>query len=345
MILFINTFLTQDKFPNGPFTSTYQRGRLQPFGKIDIFKYMLSSLKIVSWSKVIIYCDVDEPLQHRQKELFDYIKETFPGCSLYNKRNGTQAQWQNAMQEVMEVKSTNLVWFCCNDDHIFMDRDLNIINEFRNRHNDTKEAVSLYFSHWPELLKIASSHPTKLDNTFIKFEWQNIDSIQLLSKKILYHWWFKEDYGVNTFMGRSDWVRGIHCRSIPTTYHLPFKEIVRHFDGYGHVGIDLNKCPPLEIPSGFFDKKVILEYGGERQLDNSFYINPTKEFNVNNPSGTQAKWGFEDVPRFWLDHISETIVHEPPSPEHRDKAILDLATSMHNIPYIEEIKKAYGFTT
>ena len=368
MILFLNVFITENAFTTvtakkyqyrtGTIAAhkAFDRGYLPPYSRLDVFKYSLASLSPLPWTKVIIRYELDEMFKERESELNEYIQELFPSCSLHNKRLGVQSQWQEAMQEVFDHKESNLVLFCCNDDHIFIESNLNTIDEFINKYNDTTEDVSIWFSHWPQMLKISTDfQPVGVDGLFVKHIWQDCASVQLMSKEVLRYWWFGVNYG-NTFIGRSDF-NHFATRIRPTMFHVPFREMSRHFDGYAQNDFNQNKCPPLEIPPGFFERDIKVTFGkknGNIPGEEEFYIDASNpNYKVVDPNGAQAKWGLNDIPLFWKDRISDINIHEIPNENDRETAIIDIAKEdfvRQNCeqginPYLQHIKKAYGFTT
>jgi hypothetical protein len=81
------------------------------------------------------------------------------------------------------------------------------------------------------------------------------DGIQLINKKLLKAWWFDLDYGTAEIR-RSDDIMLLtpgpeHTSPFIANFYAPLQEIVRHFDGYGHVGISRRDCPYLTVPNSF----------------------------------------------------------------------------------------------
>ena len=60
--------------------------------------------------------------------------------------------------------------------------------------------------------------------------------------------------------------------------YVPTRELVRHFDGYGHVGKLNNISPPLFIPKGFFEKEIKIKYGFNERDNEYTNFNPSSEF-------------------------------------------------------------------
>jgi hypothetical protein len=105
MILLVNVFLTDEVLNQD--TYKYQRGFLdypyQPnkYDKVNIFKYSLASYSVIPFSKVLIYCKLDEKYKNRQEELKEFVGKEFAGqkFELYFDRIEYQRDWQNLYRE------------------------------------------------------------------------------------------------------------------------------------------------------------------------------------------------------------------------------------------------------
>ena len=233
MILFINVFITN------------KRARVTPDDRFEVFKYMLHRLSLVDrWSKAVIYCKLDSEYEHKEEELCQYVHELFNDFSFYPDRVMYQKDWQVAVQGVLDHPD-NLVWFLSNDDHIYIPQDAEIVDEAIELLNREEGMASFYFSHWPEAMRWYAGNPAteRVSPNFVVAQRSVTDGIQLINKKLLKSWWFDMDYG-DAEMRRSDDIMlltpGSECTSPFTArVYAPLKEIVRHFDGYGHVKINV----------------------------------------------------------------------------------------------------------
>lgn len=318
MILFINVFITKN------FATAYNRGRWGVEDRLDVFKYSLASMAAIPWTKVIIHCQLDECYQDRRPELDNYINSLFPTVSNHHVRIDKHSKWKAAMEEVFAVEGDDLVWFSCNDDHVFIDHDLEVINACERRMKDLLASglphVACYPSHWPEMLCHANygvQYPVlSQSKEFFEVDWVNIDSIQIVSKSVLKHWWFSHEYGDEVFLIRTDGnIVGkgpeyIHIKqdlSVRTV--IPLRELARHFDGYCRMympggSADINRCTPLFIPQGFFDNNVKISFCKELRKDGYFHVNPfLANYSTVDEHGADGKWMLEDVPLFWRSKI------------------------------------------
>lgn len=320
MILFVNVFITKN------FATSYDRGKWGVQDRLDVFKYSLASMAVIPWTKVIIYCSLDECYQHRRDELDDYIKALFPDAINYHTRLDKQSKWKVAMEEVFAIQGDDLVWFTCNDDHVFVDYNLDVLNACERRMKKLMASgtpnVACYISHWPEMLCHANSgksHPiVDRSREYFEVDWINIDSIQVLSKSVLKHWWFSHEYGDDVFLIRSDGNilgRGseyIHINEdLPVRTLIPLREIARHFDGYCRPympggSADINKCTPLAIPPGFFENQVKISFCRDKRNCDHVHVNPfLANYSTVDDNGADYKWMLEDIPLFWMNRIAD----------------------------------------
>jgi hypothetical protein len=322
MILFVNVFITR------AFATSYNRGRWSGQDRLDVFKYSLASLAVIPWTKVIIHCELDECYKNRREELDKYINSLFPSDRIINhhSRIAKHSKWKTAMDELFAVEGDELVWFTCNDDHVFLDYDMDVLNACERRMNDMLKGgfahAACYVSHWPEMLCHANyghQYPV-LDRCreFFEVEWVNIDSIQIVSKSVLKHWWFSREYGDDVFLIRSDGnmpgkgPEYIHVNlDLSVRTLIPQREIARHFDGYCRPympggSADINRCTPLFVPQGFFEREIKIQFCREVRKDGYVHVNPVlANYSTVDERGADCKWMLEDIPLFWRDRIAE----------------------------------------
>jgi hypothetical protein len=328
MILFLNVFITDQGFRK------YDRGLLPSSNRGDIFKYSLASLSAINWNHVIIYYDLDTNYRGRRQEIDRYIEALFPNPIIYKYRNDRQWQWQEATRKLQEINDDDLIWFSCDDDHIFIDYDLGLleilVDKLRKLQQD-HEYVSCYFSHWPEMLAYRKKGklPRKIiedSDLYFTMRWQNTDGVSIINSKLMEYWWFAHDYGDRTLRRTDD----IEVATSPVTVTIiPYRELVRHFDGYSHVGFDINVCPPLFIPPGFFDNDIKIQYGGEQRKKGFILINPMNpNYSTKDEQGADLRCLREEIPLFWQDKIAvieNDGLHPGNARSGRNRALIKLA--------------------
>ena len=317
MILFFNVFVTTKAF------TIYDRGRLGPSeDRFDVFRYSLASFQPLSWEHVVIYAELDEMYAHRKAELEAYIYSLYPNALFYPYRNKHQRDWKIAMEQLFALPSDDLVWFSCNDDHIFFDYELTLferlhkaaIKELRQHPH-----VSIFPFGWAQRIcysqvgYIGHEEPRSYDilertPDYFKISWGHDDSAQVVSKEVLRKWWFEADYG-DAFKPRTDTgprpkpgVEDIHAI-------MPWRELSIHYDGSSNVGIDPNAYPAHKMPPGFFTNDIKIQFGGAQRIPGYVWLNPDIEtYSSVSDNGVDYRWVIDDIPHFWRGRISEIKV-------------------------------------
>lgn len=332
MILFINVLVTNTRLAH----HARVRGWLNNPPRIDVYKYMLASLAAIPyWSKVIIHCKLDSEFEGQSDALESYTKTLFgPKISYHHTRLEYQREWRDGLQEVFD-HDDKLVWFLCNDDHIFMDYDLTSIEEAMTLLEPQHDKMaSFFFSHHPEALKaVAHQGNRKGAVNLAVYDGGNVDSIQLVTKKVLRRWFF-ENEDTTRFMPRPDWSTG-NVKTDLTRHYVPWKECCRHFEGYPMVNININHCPPLDIPDGFFEGKVKVAYGDYAGPEWTWFNPLVTNYKTVDPNGVDYKMVPADMPFFWesyISAISASGIDEEASVRARNEAVWLAANSRPNQP-------------
>jgi hypothetical protein len=337
MVLFINTFITNKRFSQ---TSKVMSddARYSP-NRDDVFKYMLSSLSVIDWEYVVIYYELDDEYANQYDEIDSYINKLF-SCDkqIYHYRNHNQSMWKDSVLRLNEFSDNQLIWFSCDDDHIFIDSSLSCLEHIIEQQQKMLEFspyVTCYLSHWPEMLalRINSGKFTRKiieDNKrYFVMDWKNADGISIINKGLLKYWWFENDYGERTFRRTDDPENDVVSPEIKTI--VPYRELVRHFDGYGHVGINPNECPPLFIPDGFFESQVKISSLKKPHSSGYVYLDvKNKKSKAFSKSGADIRCLSNEVPLFWKAKIVEKINEYENNSKilnYRNRAILQLACS------------------
>lgn len=243
MILILSCFITHDR-PNNR------------YNRFDIFKFTLNSYRNINFTSVYIFVKLDTEFLNRKDELYTFIHNTFTNSEVFidDTRYETQNEWTIFMNSIKDKYYINdeLVWFLQNDDHVFIDTNTEILDQgLKLLQDDPSQYKTLYFSHWPEIIKLSGKNNTQtVCDNYIKFTETLLDSIQVFNFKYLYYILCMNN--LNYSFRRID---NIHLnlsinpyrssRPLDQTIYVPLKELCRHFDGYDHVGIPLH-VPPCE---------------------------------------------------------------------------------------------------
>lgn len=343
MILFINTFITNKRFSQE--YSSVPTSKVKPNDfryspdRNDVFKFMLSSLSVIDWEYVVIYYELDDEYIDQYTDIDKYIYSLF-SCEIeiYHYRNNNQSMWQESVHRLDHYSDNQLIWFTCDDDHVFIDSDINYIELLINAQKqilNNNPYVTCYLSHWPEMMAIRVNKG-KFDREIIEdnekyyvMEWKNADGISIINKGLFKYWWFENDYGDRIFRRTDDPEGDVVSPNIKTI--VPYKEQVRHFDGYSHVGINPNECSPLFIPNGFFQSKIKISACKKPLTSDYVYINPNNKLTkAYSSDGTDLRCLISEIPLFWKNNISELNDHcsnLKGNIRFRNRAILRLACS------------------
>lgn len=262
MLLVYSVFITQ----NRSFVKNTNR-----YNRVDIMKYTLQSYtKFISLiDEAFFFIKLDEEFENRYDEIKIYIHKLFSTIkyTFIPDRWDSQDDWKRFIMSLYNINNNNTpVFFTQNDDHVFIDYDLDILKEGLNLlQKDINQYKSIYLSHWPEIIKLSCKFDSKLipASKYVNLKSFLCDSIQIFNLGFLKY-----------ICVDLDWKNHKHKRIDSIAYHsyvwdlphqeidpiiineniqsiyVPLRELCRHFDGYNNVGI-YEDCPPLEL----LDKK------------------------------------------------------------------------------------------
>jgi len=312
MIVVLNVKITDHRigypYDNG-------RGPWQPrSNRFDIFKYCLASYAVLAplVKKFHFYIALGPEYAGREQELEAYCKELFPSdkLDLHHYRNNHTRDWRKTCDEILS-DDNEVIWFGGNDDHIFIDYDLDMVAAgIKNLQADPDPHAVVYYSHWPEQMRMSRHFNGQLteDGNFVKFHWDNFDGIHMFKAARMRRYWFDADYGDELVFRPDDLYNHWHY-TLPATYYAPIREMVRHYDGYIHTGdVVRNTAPPLFIPPGFLDGNMKVRFGFTDRDNLWTNCNPTMNLYNADPEGADYRFVPEDIPLFWKSRITETAI-------------------------------------
>jgi hypothetical protein len=293
MILILSIFVTNQRHHQ-----CYEPSKNGTYSKLDIFKYMLESYKKIPFSEIYLFIKLDTefllPGQFfYENNINEYIYNIFSGLEknkihIVLDRYTSQNKWIPFFKELMEKYGPNeSVWFSQNDDHVFIDYNTDILLEgLKHLENDKSRHKSIYVSHWPEVIKLSGKNNNQsLIGNYIKFNLSILDSIQIFNLQFLYdifviHNWKKDHIRIDSLI--YDFLEPYELSykdPLSQVIYIPLREMVRHFDGYGHVHMEQGACPRLELPSNTFHyskenliKKMTPYHTSQWESGNTFNI-------------------------------------------------------------------------
>jgi hypothetical protein len=312
MILFINVFIEENSpSPLGHFNSRYN---LKTYSKLEVFFYTLESYRSINWSKVYIYCGLDQNLDDHES-VYQRILEIFPEAHLYKFRNAYQSEWQIAVDEICS-NDDDLIWYAGNHDHPYLAPNNNQLNLIIDALNDCNEIYKgAVYSHYPDNISwIMNSNffDWRFESKGVcSFKACRSEGIMIVNKALLKNWWFDYHYG-NSFIPRADWIDA-SCSSAEAKIFMPVKLLCHHFDGYtfGSYEYDARDVPPLEIPEGFWENNIIIDYCSFERTEGHTLINPVLPFRAKDENGADLRCMIEDLPLFWQKRIAKINYFKP----------------------------------
>lgn len=300
------------------------RYHLKNDNRFDVARYSFASFIPLEplVSKFIFNLELADEHVGREKEMTAWLEQCFPSDKLlisWHRANSVE-NWRE-VKAVMDQIDDDIVFPAGNEDHIFMDSNIEVFKRgIELIRQDPNPYAVLATSHFPETLRAASyASRERTDCGFYQiFEMPNNDAIRVMKKAML------QDYidkaaGSEQLMFRTEHWNSIWlpmCRM-----YAPTKEQFRHFDGYAHVGIGPDTCPPLEIPPNFFEHNMTVRYGfADRQAD-AVNVNPAVEsLYCADPNGTDYKYTLDELPAFWKPFTKETVINPEADMKELDKA-------------------------
>ena len=352
MVLLFNVYLTDTS--GNPY-SGLSRGLLPSYSKLDTTKYSLASLAIAySWTRAIINVELDPKIytEAQSIELKEFVEKEFKDVEVLfsSKRVKFQQEWKDLYEKI----NSDLILLVCNHDHIFIDSSRETLEEVVKQEHS--KYTTIVMSHWPENIRWAKSgyielnesKPAKLNSNYkvldyaLSYEGLCIDSLNIVTKQLYYDWFFTGEWG-EIGLPRVDGITGLYpdlltirkYLGIPLpqqTLIIPYKEQLRHFDGYLHQRIDNNTCPSLNIPEGFFESNIKIRYGYSDYMEGWININPKFDnYKAYSLDGIDYKITLEDLPLVWKDKVADLdinpYVNEEEMIQYRLKNVLSMMYS------------------
>lgn len=317
MIIWFNCKITDNRLSTAPFY------HLKTFPRMEIAKYCFASYEPLMpiTSKIIFNLELDENYKHREEELKEFLTDVFPNDKLILRfyRVNYLPDLINFYNEIKEIGDP-LIWPVGNDDHVFLDSDISTMTALTEQilMDQHPHAVGCT-SHFTESIRMAYSDQNYLSSKkFGRVHTYNTNDSTKLIKMKLFKWYLDKaiEFNYTHLIYRFEmwgWngmlINGVSKGAMPTDqiHYIPLKEQCRHYEGYHHVNLAPEICPPLEIPPGFFKKEMVIRYGFNDRDDSCINVNPcVTNFKAVDPiNGTDYKFCITDLPAFWKKRIKE----------------------------------------
>ena len=223
--------------------------------RFEMFLGTLESYAKISWDNIYVFVELDLEFSGRENDIIQILENKFACNSIYfnNFRIVDQKSWKDFFDGKLGHKK--LFWFTQNDDHPYLDNDINyLIAGCEQLASYKDQLASIYLSHWPEMLRLSGKNSSqKVVQNFIEFNGFLIDAIQIFNSKMIYEVFFKTDWKgkeykrIDTLLvDKSIWgeEQG-NIKRCDQKIIVPMKEICRKFAGYSHVR--MSSVPPLKV--------------------------------------------------------------------------------------------------
>jgi hypothetical protein len=238
--LLINVRITSDRSLN------QDRSRLNDPSRVEVFKYCLLSMSTIPIDDAVLYFDAPEENLDTLCLLEDYAYSLYPSIQVYRHRLQSKDHWSSFLK-LNRWSDEDIVLYAGNDDHIFIDKDLNALTDAIAALSKVKNSA-INYSHWQEWIGRREGLFLDEGSYFLQYPNYQRDSI-IISRFSLIKSWISEFLESNgTIMRRFEDFDTELKRAISII--IPKRELFRHFDGYSSSGILPTDVPPLSIPSG-----------------------------------------------------------------------------------------------
>lgn len=333
MILFFNNKITNVPRPGSPHKK--YRPNLRDDSRFDIARYTYASHAVLEplVSRFVFYLSLEDAYADRRDEMEAWLRSIIPPekLSIYWHRCDNIVQWREANEEFETIEDP-FIYPVGNDDHVFIDSSLDVLAEgLKLAENDGDYLSVLAISHFPESMRVAhkaNATQTACGNYAVYNDFNN-DALRII-KRDFFRWHLVAVPEDATVFRTDHW--GLEY---PTnTMYCPTKEVFRHFDGYDHVNMDATVVAPLEIPIGFFERKIRIRYGFNDIDPTAVNINPLLPLKTQDAvNGVDYKFTLEDIPLFWKPFIESIEVADGIDhlalKQARDQHYLDVLNARH----------------
>jgi hypothetical protein len=310
MIIWFNCKITNQRLH----PQSIVRYNLRTDDRFDVARYSFASFKPLEplVTKFIFNLELADDCAGRESEMESWLRSLFPENKIELRwhRCNRISQWQEILDLMYQLGET-LIFPAGNEDHVFLDNSIDVFKRgLELIQQDTSTYATFTTSHYPENIRAAHFFNGTLSEcgNYATYEMVNNDAIRVI-KRDYFKWYLDQIKDPNAYVYRTeDW----NQYNIQTNkLYTPTKEQFRHYDGYAHVQIGPDVCPPLEIPVNFFNGMTV-KYGFDTRDEHAVNINPSAEHlhTVDHNRGTDYRYTTDTMPAFWQDHVKQLIRSE-----------------------------------
>lgn len=341
MIVWFNCKITDDRLN----PQNIVRFNLRNDNRFDVARYSFASFEplIPLVSRFIFNLELADQHRGREAEMESWLRSIFPQekLVLHWYRRDTIAQWKELQKEIQDLDD-DLIFPAGNEDHIFLDSTAEVFAQgLKLISQDPDPYAVLMTSHWPESIRAAYVYQGQLSDcaNYVCYNMPNNDAIRVM-KRSYFDQYIESVRDESMTLFRTEQWNSIGLAN--NKIYVPTKEQFRHFDGYAHVQVGPEVCPPMEIPPNFFNGMTI-RYGFSDRNNNCLNVNPATIdlHTVNQESGTDYKFVLSEFPAFWQRYTKELVQNPNIKSEDLDAAydtyLLDLTRIYINWYHVGQI--------
>ena len=208
----------------------------------------LRSLEGLSINSADIYLEFDETTEWSKEALLKIVEDLPFECKVFPFRLDSFKRWSQASQSLNAI-SEDQILLCCSEDHVRFSSDSSefeylaeLLSNLQGKHPSL--VLILPLSHFPEthaMIPISQRTGTGLRIEGIPLiPWQIPGGPIVVGIEQFQAFWSEDFTKGKPFVGLEN-ALGPSLR-LPNAYYLcPRKELFRHLDSYGHIGV--NKWP------------------------------------------------------------------------------------------------------
>jgi len=234
--------------PQGLKGNKYKLGRaFEPndqFFRISRFLTSLGSLRQQNWSSLSIYFVLDPVWIGQESAVQTQVKLLFPDASVYaGRRLLSREEWALA---AANYAHDDIIWLHANDDHALVVQDPSVLTEMVQTMQQNRCFPLGAITHQPEMQGLVSRMDSKVSLVSANLNWVPTTfglGTMLIRGDQFASWWSPSSFDELEQIARPDNPLGKSV-SFPTCKMLvPRVEIMRHMDGYKHVGLQRPLAP------------------------------------------------------------------------------------------------------
>lgn len=214
-------------------------------GRLALFLTSLASLKQLPWTSGRIHVAFDSAYKEDSARTLAVIQEWFPRAEVLSGRLSTYQEWSDEV--VHHTPTGSVVLLAANDDHALMP---GASDEFMRVARALSESSSLecmgLVTHFPEVWAMTATPwgpSSRIEDDILWSCTSDPIGTCLVRSEFLLSW-FESDFTGGAIFVRPDNPFGPSVSLQGASCVIPRREVMRHLDGYSHVGIR-RPCSPL----------------------------------------------------------------------------------------------------